>query len=86
MVGSHDWSVSRLAVDTSTGRLAGVCLCDLGTAERPSQALAQLTATDTEACRLAGGFLAQLEEGYDVFQALDIDKVIHINIVTVDKK
>ena len=86
MIPAHDWRVSRLAIDTATGRVAGVCLCEVTTADRPSQTLEPLATHGTEACRLVAGFLSQLGEGYDVFKALGVEKLLYMNIVVVDKR
>ena len=86
MILRHDWRVSRLALDADTGRVAGVCLCDMSTAERTSQALTPGAAFSTETRRISRGFFQQLGEDYDVFQALDIEKVLHLNITVVDRR
>ena len=86
LVRAHDWSVSRLAVDATTGSVAGVCLCDVATAERPSRALDSVTQTKTEACQLLGGLIKQVMEGYDVFTALGVQKVLYLNLCSVEQR
>ena len=83
---AHDWSVSRLAVDAATGAVAGVCLCDVASEQQPARALDSFIETNTEACQLTAGFLVQLVEGYDIFKALGVQKVLCLNMVTVDKR
>ncbi|XP_043210291.1 uncharacterized protein LOC122375148 [Amphibalanus amphitrite] len=86
IITSHDWRVSRLAVDAATGTVAGVCLCDMSTLDQPTHALDATLQNKSEACRLIADFLLQAEEGYDVFKDLGVKKVLNLNIVTVDKR
>ncbi|KAF0306849.1 hypothetical protein FJT64_021746 [Amphibalanus amphitrite] len=86
IITSHDWSVSRLAVDAATGTVAGVCLCDMSTLDQPTRALEPMAQTDSEACRLTAAFLHQLEGDYNPFKALGVDKVLCLNMVGVDKR
>ena len=83
---AHDWSISRLAVDAATGAVAGVCLCDVGTAEKRSQALHCITQTNTEASRLLSDYIKEMAQGYDEFGDPAVKKAMYLNFVTVDKR
>ncbi|XP_043210289.1 arylalkylamine N-acetyltransferase-like 2 [Amphibalanus amphitrite] len=86
VISTHDWRVSRVAVDAATGAVAGVCLCDIFTADQPTRSLEPLMQYDTEACRLLTNYLHQIEGDYDVLKALGVDKALYLSMVAVDER
>ena len=86
IIPAHNWAVSRLAVDAATGQVAGVCLCDVATVDQPSRAYDSLINTKTQACQIVMEFLEQLMGGYNVFKVFGVDKVLCLNMVTVDAR
>ncbi|XP_037092933.1 uncharacterized protein LOC119112756 isoform X1 [Pollicipes pollicipes] len=80
-----DWSVCLVATDSATSRVVGASLNTVITPTSESS-LATWERQDTEAYQWLGKFFSQLNGGYDIFKALDVETVLERIMATVDKR